>query len=64
MAGNLGYELDVTTLSEAEKQEMKEQISFYKEHRKLVQYGVFHRILSPFETQNEAAVIFRQSGTG
>ena len=58
MAGNLGYELDVTTLSEAEKQEMKEQISFYKEHRKLVQYGVFHRILSPFETQNEAAWIF------
>ncbi|CZQ85320.1 glycoside hydrolase clan gh-d [Trichococcus palustris] len=58
MAGNLGYELDVTTLSEEEKAEMKDQIAFYKKHRKLIQYGTFHRILNPFETQNEAAWIF------
>ena len=35
MAGNFGYELDITKLSEEEKEELKEQISLYKEIEKL-----------------------------
>lgn len=57
MSGNFGYELDVTQLSVEEKNVVKEQVAMYKEIRKLVQFGDFYRIISPFET-NEASWIF------
>lgn len=60
MSGNLGYELDLTKLSEAEKKEMASQISLYKEIRSLIQFGTFYRILNPFEG-NEAAWSFVSS---
>jgi len=41
--GSLGYEMDLRFLSPAEKREIKEQIAFYKKHRKTFQYGVFER---------------------
>lgn len=58
MAGNLGYELDVTKLSDEEKEVVKKQVSFYKKHRKLIQYGDFYRIINPFEKSNQTAWIF------
>lgn len=48
--GAFGYELDLTKMSEAEKEEVKKQILFMKEHRDLLQYGTFWRFKSPFET--------------
>ncbi|RAK22098.1 alpha-galactosidase [Anoxybacillus vitaminiphilus] len=57
MSGNFGYELDLTKLTEQEKEKVKEQVAFYKEIRHLVQYGDFYRILSPFEG-NETAWMF------
>ncbi|KAF1298137.1 alpha-galactosidase [Enterococcus sp. JM4C] len=57
MSGVFGYELDLSTLSEEDKAEMKEQVAFYKAHRSLLQYGTFTRLLSPFEG-NETAWIF------
>ncbi|MGM0124554.1 alpha-galactosidase [Enterococcus sp. AZ194] len=57
MAGVFGYELDLSTLSTEEKVEMKAQVAFYKEHRSLIQYGRFVRLLSPFEG-NETAWMF------
>lgn len=57
MSGNLGYELDITTLSETEKQQVKDQIAFYKRHRRLIQFGDFYRILSPFDKKEETAWI-------
>ena len=47
--GTFGYELDVSKLSDEESQIIKEQIKFMKENRKLIQYGEFYRLLSPFE---------------
>lgn len=44
MAGNLGYELDVTKLSKIEKKEIQEQITFYKRNRKLIQFGNHYRL--------------------
>jgi len=41
--GCLGYELDLRFLSPAEKREIKDQIAFYKTHRKTFQYGTFER---------------------
>lgn len=65
--GAFGYELDVTLMTDAEKEEVKTQIAFYKENRLLIQQGQFYRIDSPFaecsnrtswmvvsENQNEA----------
>ena len=36
---------------------MKEQIKFYKKHRRLIQFGTFSRILSPFDGKNHTAWI-------
>ncbi|SOB49093.1 Alpha-galactosidase 1 [Dellaglioa algida] len=49
MSSILGYELDLTTLSEKEKKEISNQIIFYQDLRQLVQYGDFVRLKSPFE---------------
>lgn len=49
MAGNFGYELDITNMSDDEKKVMKEQIKVYKEMRRLIQFGDFYRLVSPFE---------------
>lgn len=42
--GCLGYEMDLKYLSRVEKKEIKEQIAFYKAHRKTLQYGRFRRL--------------------
>lgn len=47
--GTFGYELDITKLSEKEKEEIKAQTSFMKEYRSLIQQGTFYRLRSPFE---------------
>ena len=47
--GDLGYELDVTQLDDAEKAEIAQQISLYKQHRRIFQQGIYTRLMSPFE---------------
>ncbi len=47
--GVLGYEMDITKLTVFEKKVIKNQIAYYKQHRKLLQYGQFTRLQSPFE---------------
>ena len=42
--GVLGYELMMNELTKVEKEEIKRQIEFYKEHRELMQYGNFYVI--------------------
>lgn len=44
--GCLGYELDLKNLSPEEKKDIAGQIAFYKQHRKLFQFGTFSRIKS------------------
>jgi len=41
--GCLGYELDLKYLSAEEIKEVKDQITFYKEYRRVFQYGKFRR---------------------
>lgn len=54
--GAFGYELDVTKMTGDEKEQVKQQIVFYKENRKLIQQGQFYRIESPFaEDGNETS---------
>ena len=42
--GVLGYELDATRLTSLEKKTVKKQIEFYKQYRKLFQFGRFIRV--------------------
>lgn len=54
--GIFGYELDVTKMSDEEKNWMRKQIEFYKQYRDLIQNGTFYRLESPFEKDgNETA---------
>ncbi|MEG1175121.1 MAG: alpha-galactosidase [Ruthenibacterium sp.] len=46
--GVLGYELDLTLLPPAELKAVAAQIVYYKAHRRLLQYGQFLRLASPF----------------
>ncbi|MFZ2694882.1 MAG: alpha-galactosidase [Lactococcus raffinolactis] len=54
MSGVFGYELNLQDMTQAEKAVVLEQVAFYKTHRKLLQYGKFHRLLSPFESDQTA----------
>ncbi|MCL7749031.1 alpha-galactosidase [Halalkalibacter alkaliphilus] len=49
MSGNLGYELDLTKMTDEEQQIVVDQVEYYKEIRPLIQFGDFYRLLSPFE---------------
>ncbi|MBF6978934.1 alpha-galactosidase [Aerococcaceae bacterium zg-BR22] len=53
--GLLGYELDITQLTDDEKACMKQQIAFYRKYQSALQFGTFYRLLSPFDDDNEAA---------
>lgn len=58
MMGNLGYELDLTSLGETEKTVIAEQIAHYKDIRPVVQLGQHYRLINPETSSNEAAVQF------
>lgn len=47
MAGTFGYELDVHKLSEKEKEEVRQQIAFFKSHYDLIQKGEYYRLTGP-----------------
>jgi alpha-galactosidase len=57
MSGNLGYELDLGSLNAEERKLVAEQISFYKRKRRLIQFGKFYRLVSPFENKAAAWMI-------
>lgn len=44
--GLLGYECNLAELTPEEKKQVSEQISFYKQYRKVLQFGDFYRIKS------------------
>ena len=52
--GTFGYELDLNRLSEEEQEQVREYTGFMKKYRRLIQFGTFYRLQSPFE-HNESA---------
>lgn len=46
--GSFGYELNLFQLSEEEKEEIRRQVAFYKEHADLFRNGEFYRLIDPF----------------
>ena len=61
--GCFGYEMDLNTLTDEEKAEIKEQVHFYKEYRKLIMEGTFYRILSPFQSDEAAWEVVSEAKT-
>lgn len=58
MSGNFGYELDLTKLTEEEKDVIRNQILQYKDLRTFIQAGDMYRLASPFQG-NHTAWMFR-----
>jgi alpha-galactosidase len=59
MAGIFGYELDLTKLTNEEKNEIKKQVEYYKKIRPLIQNGDLYRIISPSKgKENQAAWMY------
>ncbi len=46
--GTYGLELDITKMTDEEKEEIKRQIAEFKQHYDLIQFGDYYRLLSPF----------------
>lgn len=55
MLGNLGYELDLTALSDSKKKEVASQTALYKSIRQTVQFGNIYRLK---QTENTKAYTY------
>ncbi|HAG69890.1 MAG TPA: alpha-galactosidase [Lachnospiraceae bacterium] len=60
--GTFGYEMDLNSLSDEEFEEIKQQISFMKEYRGLIQSGRFYRLLSPIKDNYCAWMVVSEDG--
>lgn len=60
--GLLGYELDLCLLSPFDKKAIKEQVAFYKEHRKLLQFGRFLRVPNRLDPDKTLWVVVSDDG--
>ena len=55
MQGAFGYELDLSKMSDEDKESARWQIAFYNENYRLFQKGRYYRLTSPFENQDFTA---------
>lgn len=55
--GCLGYELDLKHLLKTEKEEIREQIAFYKAYREVFQFGLFRRLEQGWQVSGDKAVL-------
>ncbi|MCI8688613.1 MAG: alpha-galactosidase, partial [Lawsonibacter sp.] len=49
MSGTFGYEMDPSKTTPEEKEAIKQQIAFFKEHYHLIQHGDYYRLTDPFQ---------------
>lgn len=49
MAGSFGYEMDLNTLSDEEKEAVREQIKRFKTYRSLIHGGSYYRLSNPMK---------------
>ena len=47
MSGTFGYEMDLNETTQEEKQMIREQVAFFKEHYDLIQNGDYYRLTPP-----------------
>lgn len=58
MAGTFGYELDLTKITQEEKEMMRRQIQQFKELHGVITYGDQYRLVDPFQDADMAAWMF------
>lgn len=58
MAGTFGYELDLTKITQEEKDMMRRQIRQFKELHGVITYGDQYRLVNPFRDADMAAWMF------
>ncbi len=58
MSGNYGLMLDLMHSNAERDDAVRQQIAFYKQHRTLLQFGTFWRLISPWENPDFAAWMF------
>lgn len=58
MSGNYGLMLDLMHSNAERDDAVRQQIVFYKQHRELLQFGTFWRLISPWENPDFAAWMF------
>ncbi len=61
--GLLGYEMDLTLLSSFDKKAIKEQLAFYKAHRKVLQFGRFTRLRESLDPDKTIWMVSDESGS-
>lgn len=54
MAGTFGYELNLSLLTEEEKEEIKEQVKTFHKYASLIWHGDYYRLSNPFEEEAAA----------
>lgn len=59
--GAFGYELDLNRLTPEEIDLVKQQITYYKENRRLLHQGTFYRLKSPFEGNDTAWMVVSEN---
>ena len=57
MSANFGVMLDLEKEKQADLEQLENRIAWYKEHRQLLQFGKFYRLISPYEN-NYASWMF------
>lgn len=55
MSGSFGYELDITKLTQAEKDEVAEQVEMFKSYYDLIHDGLYYRLTNPWENESFTA---------
>lgn len=58
MSGAFGYELDISQMTQEEKDIMREQIRLYKKQYDLIALGTYYRLTNPIEQKSYAAWAF------
>lgn len=51
MSGSFGYELDITKLSEEDKDTIKKQVKTFKKYASLIHHGLYYRLTNPLKDE-------------
>ena len=58
MAGTFGYELDLTKLTDEEKEIVKAQCDDYRKYYNVINYGELYRLISPWSNRRRCAWMY------
>ncbi len=63
MSGTFGYELDPSRLSDAEKEEIRQQVRDFHQYADLIQHGLYYRLSNPAQDEIAAWEMFAEDAS-